>query len=68
MLKRLLCLLGFHKWVCKFNYGKFKPNEVIYCERCGAIIRYAGWLTYEIIFKNGNMKKIKYLPVSELKK
>lgn len=42
MLKRLLCLLGFHKWVCKFNYGKFNPNEIIYCERCGAIIKYSG--------------------------
>ncbi len=67
MLKRLLCLLGLHKWVCKINYGKLKINHNIYCERCGAIVKHDGWLGYTIVFKNGKTKDIKHLPVFELK-
>lgn len=67
MLKRLLCLLGFHKWVCQINYGIFKIDYNVYCERCGAIAKHNGWFGYTIVFKNGQTKDIKHLPVPELK-
>ena len=66
MLKRLLCLLGFHNWVCKFGYSKLEVYDVIYCKYCGAIITYDR-VGYIIKYKDGHIKDIHNLPVSELK-